>query len=239
MSKHALVHCYRSHYQPFTFNGIIDTNAYNKVAYYGPSVACAECAKLHPGAPPNTEYYANVEYDPTFTINRFHILKTEDSESRKKVLDKYKFVQLPRLTRYVYDIVWVSPEGFKIVFMGASHLKTQKAFVLVPDKHPIIKEFEKANKEDNAAAKNGRESKPKIIIPKVMQDACGEDIKVGDWVAFSSMSYTALQFGKIAKFNPKSVSIKPRNGYRIISGKDCSQIIKVPDNRAMLWEFED
>ena len=72
---------------------------------------------------------------------------------------------------------------------------------------------------------------------KAAKDFLGEELTVGDWIAFASFEYTNLQSGKITKINEKTVSIKPHNGKKTLT-KSSSQITKLSKERAVLLSLE-
>ena len=233
---HVLALCTWGHILPLSFDGTIQRN--NIINFFNPKrnsqIICAECAQK-----PNYSFYKIIHYDPTFVISKFHILKSYNYNELHKVLTKNNFSETSKVaTNSTVNQIWETADGLKVIVHGKSYLKKQILVVLTPEKHPLITEISAAIKMDRANIKANSVQKPKEVLPKIIQDACGEDIKIGDWVAYSSSTYADLYFGKIVKLNPKSVSIRPKGKGRIISGKCCSQIIKIPDNRAFLWEFE-
>ena len=238
---HVLASCYCNHYFPYTFKGYVQGNNYNAIMETSASVSaqstCPECIK-------NGTFYSKLysvfEYDPTFSLHIKTIKRITGDSAFSKVLSLYNFSDISgKNYRSTSTSIWQTSEGYALSLIGSSYKKTAKLIFVAPAKHPLIKDILVAVKADNETVKKQIVSVPKPKIPKVLQDACGEDIKIGDWVAFSSGSLSELRFGKILKLNPKSVTIRPRdNSKRTISGKLCTQIIKIPDHRALLWDFE-
>ena len=65
----------------------------------------------------------------------------------------------------------------------------------------------------------------------------GDEVTIGDWVAYSAHEYTNLQVGRITKFNKNSVTLKNKSGKMVI-GKTPNQIIKISKERAVLLMLE-
>jgi hypothetical protein len=247
MTQHVLAQCPNRHIIPLSFNGSINKSYWNKIVpAIGETLSCHECKTTNNY---NYNFYAIAQYDARLSINKFVVetfgrvsyfnkdqLLKMNKDSVRKILTDHNFVYDEKSNICDKTMVFSSPEGYKAVFIVKSGCKTQQMFLLVPAKHELIKKIDSANKNDKRQFKI--EAPPKIICPTVIKDCLGTELFVGDWVAYSSMSYTALRFGKITKINPKSVTLKDSKGGRKIPGKDVSQIIKIPDERAMLLMLE-
>ena len=132
--------------------------------------------------------------------------------------------------------IFEHPTGPKIVFNQTNYgRKTQKLKIFTQDNDPIIKQIIEVNKANKREKKANAIKKP--LLPTSQQDFLGDTITIGDWVAFSSMSYTNLRVGKITKINQKSVTLLDKNGKRV-TGKALTQIIKIPEQRALLLALE-
>jgi hypothetical protein len=232
MQYHGLVQCDYGHIKLMTVDGFIRKDYYNRKEIES-RTSCGEC--LSSKYPSRTNrFFLISETNPIYILKRIPVL-SNNNPLFKAVFNSYGFIAE---TEKNYFEVFISPEKYVAVFMGSSHKKVRDLYIIAPEKHKIFKEFDTANKADKRNIKAATPPKPKIVLPETLRDAVGTDIKIGDWVAFSSMNYTALRFGKIIKLNPSSVTIKIKGGGRVTSGKSTDQIIKIPDERAMLFMLE-
>jgi hypothetical protein len=238
MSQHILAKCYYGHYVPLDFNGYGYIDGRTELHQTEPKIPCPTCASSkYP--PAMTKFYGITPYDKTFSFNEFKILRHSNYFSTMQDFLESKGFTLDTSCKNRNEMVYLSPEGFKAVFVGkGSSFQTETLYLLVPEKHSLIKEVDTTNKANKRAKKDATPAKPKVIIPETMQDAAGSEIKIGDWVAYSSQDYTDLKFGQIVKFNPKSVSIRKKGSKSVISGKSTSSVIKIPDEQAMLMLLE-
>jgi hypothetical protein len=227
------------HYFSLEYNAYVITSNWNKLNTE--KYACPVCK--------NTNLFLITNYNPSLILEKVIVgtfgevknyyesveerLKIEP-DSIRKVLDENNFTLSKESSRE--NIIYFSPEGYKAIFKIKHKCKTQDLMLLVPPNHEIIGKIIEANKADK---RKKRENTPKKSpLPTVVHDFLGDDITIGDWVAYSSMDYTDLRVGKITKLNEKNtVTILTKQG-KTVSGKNLHQIIKISKERAVLLMLE-
>lgn len=191
--------------------------------------------------------YLITQYDPSFKITNFIVgtfekidewngidrLLSTNEDSIRKLLKAENYSLALDSTRE--HIIYVNPTGNKIVFKIKNGRKTQPLFVLSPEKDEIIAKIDAANKHDKRIRKSI--ALPKPIMPTKYKDFLGDELTIGDWVAYAQYNYSNLECGRIVKINEKTVSIKNKENYKSIA-KSSSQIIKLSPERAMLLSLE-
>jgi len=132
--------------------------------------------------------------------------------------------------------VYATKTGSAAVFKSYGYKKkTQELWLFVAENDPIIKKITEANKADKRAKKLA--TPPKAAMPTKYKDFLGEELSLGDWVAYATFNYTNLQTGRIVKINEKSVSLRTGKHSKSIS-KSSAQIIKLSKERAVLLSLE-
>ena len=179
-----------------------------------------------------TNFKLVVEYDPTFIIEK--IVAPVKNPTIMSFLAKNNFINCGT---HCHNTIYSSSDGCKILFVEPYNRKTQEVKIIAPAGNTLLKELKNAASSDRKLIKLLTPPKPKL--PTSQRDAVGEEVFVGDWVAYSAIHNSGLQVGEIVTINAKTVSIKPLRNNRITSGKSLNQIIKISHERAMLYKFEN
>jgi hypothetical protein len=251
MEKHGLLKCGQygkggSHYWSQTYDEIPDNTRNMYGARYdnhqlktNPPTICPVCKY--------TYVYKVIEHRPGLIASRFVVRTFEgiynsvDSylsapkDSILLELESAGFIP-DRKASNDGHLVYISPEGYKAVFRGMSrHRKTHTLILITLPKHGLIKKIDVANKKDKKVKQAANPSQSKIDRPDFVRDFLGSKLVVGDWIAYTYG--TILGTGKIIRFTNKTVSIMPHGGKKIVSGKSFKQIVKLPNEQAMLLQL--
>jgi len=193
-----------------------------------------------------TKLYLITNYDPTFTVtnlvsgtfgdvrySRLANLLSFKEDSIRKLLVANNYVVSPDSNDST--VIYAHPAGNKVIFVIEEGRKTQNVIILSPEKDEIIAKVIEANKADKRARKTI--APPKPVLPTKYKDFLGEELTIGDWVAYATFNYTNLQVGRITKINEKSVSLSTGKRSKSIS-KNSAQIVKLSKERAVLLSLE-
>jgi hypothetical protein len=244
MEKHGLLKCgwgINSHYWSQSYDSIVSKTGFStSVILNDPTtnqkLSCPICKKQYISEVIEHLPGLEVKILTVRTFEGYYYTHNRDFDSTPKDSIRLELAAAgfkPIKDKTSDSIVYVSPEGYKAYFKYISTNKTQKLFLITPPKHELIKKIDTANKKDKRVKLAAMPKKPKKIVLTSFKDIVGNTVEVNDWVAYASFNDSSLKVGKIIRFTDRSASIKTPTG-RTVSGKTKDQIVKLPDDQAML-----
>jgi len=139
----------------------------------------------------------------------------------------------------------------QIVFVApyCSSLKTTNVYIIMNDSTELVSKLVAANKADVAEE---RQKEKELFAVESCRDFLGNELQIGDWVAYGSGSYSGLGIAQITKFkkimgqNNKilriQIHLKSSRGNRAggrPSPKLSHQLIKLSEDQITLYLLEN